>query len=596
MPTTITNPVLRGFAPDPSILRIGDVFYVAVSTFEWYPGVQIWESRDLQTFRMCARPLAAPELLDMQGVQSSGGVWAPALSVQGDRIWLIYSLVRAWRGETPHDYGAFKDTLNYVTSAPSVEGPWETPVLVTAGGFDPSLFHDDDGRSWYLRMEWDYRGDPTHFSGIMLSEFDRESMSAIGTPRRIFTTTELDRVEGPHIYKKDGWYYLFCAEGGTSYEHAVTVARSRSIEGPYELHPANPLVSSLEDRRRDLARIRSLAGEPDPYYPERTAPTADAAPPPGFFDRPQKAGHGSIAPLADGEWVLAHLCGRPLRPTPFCPLGRETALERLVWRDEWPWVVDADGEHQPLAAKTVTFSWEPSPDVRRGAAPVSPGARAWLSTDTEIVEDFSGPELHPALRFLRSHPGSNVSLTATPGALVLAGREGPTSVLAQTIVAHSVGAYAYEVETVVDFAPRTFQQMAGLIVRYDERNQYYLRICGADAQADLAGGRTIGVIRFAGGRVDLPVQDIVLPTGPIALRLQVDGTVGRFSWRRATDTGHHPVPVELDMLQLSDERAWPEGFTGTFAGMAAHDLTGGGATAAFTSYQYREREEQPHWQ
>ncbi|HUJ77249.1 MAG TPA: family 43 glycosylhydrolase, partial [bacterium] len=145
----IRNPILRGFAPDPSILRVGDDYYIATSTFEWFPGVCIYHSRDLEHWRVAARPLDRVGLLDMRGEQNSGGVWAPCLTWNRGQFHLVYSDVRRWTGPV-------KDCRNFLTTAPAIEGPWSEPVYLNGSGFDASLFHDTDGRSWLLNMRWDW--------------------------------------------------------------------------------------------------------------------------------------------------------------------------------------------------------------------------------------------------------------------------------------------------------------------------------------------------------------------------------------------------------------------------------------------------------
>ena len=229
----IQNPILRGFNPDPSILRVGDDYYIATSTFEWVPGVQIHHSRDLMHWRLLTHPLDRVSQLDMKGLPDSGGIWAPCLTWDDGTFYLAYTVVQELNSVT-------KDTPNYLVTADHIEGPWSEPVYVNSDGFDPSLFHDDDGRKWWLNMVWDHRPGRSFFYGIALQEYSLEKQNLVGESRIIFKPTELDCTEGPHLYKRNGYYYLLTAEGGSGYEHAVTLARSRDIGGPYELHPQKP--------------------------------------------------------------------------------------------------------------------------------------------------------------------------------------------------------------------------------------------------------------------------------------------------------------------------------------------------------------------
>ncbi|MCL2698903.1 MAG: glycoside hydrolase family 43 protein, partial [Defluviitaleaceae bacterium] len=294
----IKNPVLTGFHADPSLVYVDGVFYIATSTFEWFPGVRINKSTDLANWEPVCYPLDRPSLLHMEGNPKSGGVWAPCLSYSNGLFYLVYTDAKLWV-DAP-----YKDSPNYITTAENIEGPWSEPVYINSSGFDPSLFHDDDGRKYFVNMEWDYRKDDGtqkyQFSGILLTELDPVTLKAISEPVKIFEGTEKGKVEAPHIYKKDGFYYLFTAEGGTVYEHAETLARSWNIEGPYELHP----------------NIYLTCAENFPQFPI------------------QKTGHGSLAQAADGRWWYASLCGRPIKgegDTWRCPLGRETSINEIIW-------------------------------------------------------------------------------------------------------------------------------------------------------------------------------------------------------------------------------------------------------------------------
>ena len=239
----IENPILRGFNPDPSICRVGADYYIATSTFEWYPGVHIHHSTDLVNWRLGVRSLRRASQLDMRGNPDSCGVWAPCLSFADGRFWLVCMDVKRFDG-------AFKDAHNDIVTCPTFEGEWPDPVCVTSSGFDPSLFHDDDGRKWFLNMRWNHRGkgtglNPAHdyFDAIEMPEWHSET----GLSGEAFTNhagTTLGLTEAPHVFKLGGWYYLNVAEGGTGYDHAVTMARSRDIRGPYETHPQQHLMTT----------------------------------------------------------------------------------------------------------------------------------------------------------------------------------------------------------------------------------------------------------------------------------------------------------------------------------------------------------------
>lgn len=545
---SIHNPVLPGFHPDPSILRVGEDFYLATSTFEWWPGVRMHHSRDLVHWRPAGYALTRTSQLDMRGNPDSGGIWAPCLSWHDGLFHLIYTNVRSL-------LGTHKDTHNYLVTAPSIDGPWSEPVYLNSSGFDPSLYHDDDGRSWLLNMQWDHRPGHHPFCGILLQQYDRAAKRLVGEVHRIFLGTSLAVTEGPHLYKRDGWYYLLTAEGGTFYEHAVTIARSRAITGPYELSPHHPLL------------------------------TAHGSAPAGL----QRAGHASIVDTGRGEWYLAHLCGRPLEwrhdapaepPASYslealhCPLGRETALQKLEWtEDGWPRL--AHGDHHPR-------SIVPAPDLPSAPFPHEPE-----------LDDFDGPALSPHWNTLRAPAGGWLSLSARPGHLRLTGRESLMSCFDQSLVARRQQAFDCVAETEVEFEPADFQQCAGLVAYYNTRNHAYLHV----THDERLGGRVLRLVVNDHTAASEPALPRPLPAGgAIGLRVRFQGSTLRFSWRLAGGEWEEIGPA-LPMALLSDEHAThfsgdnvarSFGFTGNYIGLACQSLGGVPAVADFAHFRYRE--------
>ena len=258
----------------------------------------------------------------MAGEDFSDGVWAPCLSWCDGMFYLIFTDVKS------SHKNPFKDTHNYLTCAPDIKGPWSSPIYLNSSGFDPSLFHDDDGRKWLVNMEWDFRKQGRdQFSGILLQEYDPKEQRLTGESEKIFRGTDLSITEGPHIYKKDGWYYLVTAEGGTGYSHAVSVARSRKIEGPYEVHPSNPLLTSWEGTGA---------------WPQTKEEYMECI----GSSYIKKSGHGSWCQARDGRWYLVHLGSRPVGPEKRCILGRETSIQEIVWKED-DWCYLAHGGNKP---------------------------------------------------------------------------------------------------------------------------------------------------------------------------------------------------------------------------------------------------------
>ncbi|MGD1785739.1 family 43 glycosylhydrolase [Klebsiella pneumoniae] len=237
----IQNPILRGFNADPSIIRVEDTYYIANSTFEWFPGVRLHESKDLKNWNLLPSPLSTTTLLDMKGNPSSGGIWAPALSWADGQFWLVYTDVKVTEG-------AFKDMTNYLTTAKDIRGPWSDPIKLNGVGFDASLFHDDDGRKYIVQQTWDHREYHHPFDGITLTELDTKTLKLMPeTARTIYRGTAVALVEGPHLYKLNGYYYLFAAQGGTVFTHQEVVARSKTLEADsFETEPGDVFLTNVD--------------------------------------------------------------------------------------------------------------------------------------------------------------------------------------------------------------------------------------------------------------------------------------------------------------------------------------------------------------
>ncbi|MGL1885871.1 MAG: glycoside hydrolase family 43 protein [Reichenbachiella sp.] len=535
----ITNPILPGFNPDPSFLRVEDDYYIATSTFEWFPGVQIHHSRDLVHWHLLTRPLDRVSQLDMRGINNSCGVWAPALSYHDDMFWLIYTNVQSCRG------GSWMNTPNYVVTAESIEGPWSEPTFLNSSGFDPSLFHDDDGKKYIVQMKWDGRQNRNPFFGILLQELHPETKTMIGSPKIIFTGTHLGATEGPFILKKDGWYYLITAEGGTNFHHAVTICRSKNIEGPYDVHPENPILSSRNASNPPL----------------------------------QRTGHGFMQETQNGEWYLTHLCGRPIQDpekpddsasfgSGFSILGRETGIQKISWgSDEWPRLA-----HKGTLAET---------DVPAPQLPTHPWPKK-SCTDT-----FDGPTLNHHFQTLREPVDESwCSLTARPGFLRLNGRQSLYSNFEQSLVARRIQSFTMTAETCLDYTPTDIQQMAGLIVYYNKSGYYYLRTTLNDT-----GEKVLGIVQCINDSeyFEHPEAEIKLEDNQkFYLRVTLDTHWYQFYYSLDGDL-FCPIGPKLNSTKLSDEAGDVFRFTGTFVGLSSIDITGTKLPADFEYFSYCEQ-------
>ncbi|MGI5894363.1 MAG: glycoside hydrolase family 43 protein [Candidatus Merdivicinus sp.] len=521
----VQNPILRGFKPDPSIVRVGSSYYIAVSTFEWWPGVLIYRSEDLVNWTLASRPLNRLSQMDLAGVPDSCGIWAPCLSYSDGKFYLIYTIVR-------NTAGIWKDVHNYLVTADEVEGEWSDPVYLNSSGFDPSLFHDGD-KKWLVNVLWEHRTGRHRFGGIVLQEYSPEQKKLVGEIYNIFGGSEIHVTEGPHLYKKDGWYYLLTAEGGTGENHAATVARSRNLTGPYEIHPENPIL------------------------------TSKANPAPAL----KKAGHASFVETPEGDWYLVHLCARPAGNTGMCPLGRETALQKMVWKNDWPYVVDG-----PLPSEEVKLWKESSVKL----------------PDQEESVSFREGKLPDSFQSLRLPIGDAMSFTDRPGYLRLYGQESLSSLFRQSLLARRWEHFTFEAETTLDFHPVSHQQMAGLVCYYNSRNFYYLNVSG-----DCGGGKYLYIISCINGTFSEPTEGTYLPLPEDAeVRLGVtvkEGHALQFRYAVKGEEWKNIGPV-LDGSLLSDEHVEGAAYTGAFVGVCCQDLSGRRQPADFADFCYRPME------
>ena len=522
---TIRNPILPGFHPDPSFVRVGEDYYIANSTFEWFPGVPIHHSRDLIHWRLIGHVLTRPSLLDLRGVGDSAGVWAPSLSYKDGQFWLVYTNVKVTGMGRP-----FKDIKVYLITAPDILGPWSEPVELNSIGFDPSLFHDDDGRKWIVNMQWDFRKGRPRFAGIVLQEYDHAQRRLVGSMSTILTKNTL--TEGPNLYKVNGWYYLMLAEGGTGWNHSISMARAKAITGPYEVDPDSPVLTSRDDYGQPL----------------------------------QKAGHGELVQTPAGEWYLAHLCSRPITPERRCILGRETALQKVEWSADGWLRLACGGRHAHVEL----------------AAPVGLPVMPW----PEILarDDFDSETLGVHWSSLRIPADDSwLSLTARPGWLRLRGCESQHSVFEQSLVAKRLTSLCCTVETCMEFEPVHYTQMAGLICYYDLRTHYYLRVTHHEVF-----GKVLGITLTDDGVYDeLADSQVVIPDwSRCHLRAVINAASLQFL-ASPDGVAWQAIGPVLDASKLSDDYGHYLHFTGAMVGLCAQDLNDRTALADFDYFEMR---------
>ncbi|MEE1296563.1 MAG: glycoside hydrolase family 43 protein [Bifidobacterium sp.] len=541
----IHNPVLTGFHSDPSMIRVGDTYYIANSTFEWFPGVRLHASKDLVHWELLPSPLSRTSQIDMRGNVSSVGVWAPDLSYADGRFWLVYADVKIVDG-------AFKDCTNYLVTAEDIRGPWSEPVRLGGTGFDASLFHDDDGRKYLVQQTWDFREWRHPFDGITCTEFDAATMRLKpGTARTLWDGTDVKLVEGPHLYRKDGWYYLFCAEGGTTYTHQEVVARSRTLDAhSFEGMPTNPLLTNYDTPRSPL----------------------------------QKQGHGSLVESPQGEWFYASLCARPwhhetesaIDPRGWCTLGRETSIQRVGWsEDGWPYIEGGPaGVVEVDAPKGVQV-----PDTEEG-------------TSLEVRhrhDDFTAPALDGDWNTPRV-PFDDAMGSTGDGALTLRGRGSLCNTHELSLVARRWQAFDFDASVGVRFEPTNYMQMAGLTNYYNTRAWSWAYVTWDEDR----GCRVLDIAQNDGQdyHTFLRERAIPIPDDVTTVWLRTRVRTSHYTYDYSFDGREWlSTAVELDAKLLSDDYVnltYGGFFTGAFVGMAAVDLSGYDAEATFVDFDYRE--------
>ncbi|HLK90992.1 MAG TPA: glycoside hydrolase family 43 protein [Polyangia bacterium] len=371
--TLYRNPVLRGFHPDPSVVRVGSWFYLVNSSFEFFPGVPIYQSRDLVHWESLGHVLTRDSQLPLGGAGPSGGIFAPTIRHHGDTFYMITTNV---------SHGG-----SFFVTARNAEGPWSEPVWlhVPGGGIDPSLFFDDDGKV--------YLTSTGSAPGIYASQIDVKTGKLLTQPRIVWQGTGGRYPEGPHLYKVGGAYYLMISEGGTEYGHMVTIARARSPWGPFEVCPRNPILT------------------------HRNTPLSQPI---------QATGHADLVQDGEGNWWMVFLGIRPQGGYYWHHLGRETFLAPVRWdADGWPVV----NEGKPIALEMHVRGL---PESERGDDSFRPKEEfggpalgpAWTFLRNPVRASYSTTErpgwltLHPTAVPLDQEKGTSPTFVGRPQAML----------------------------------------------------------------------------------------------------------------------------------------------------------------------------------
>lgn len=515
--TNIKNPVLPGFNPDPSFVRAGDDYYIATSTFEWFPGVCIHHSRDLMNWEISSYVLTDETDFDITGIDTSCGIWAPNLTYDNGVFYLMYTIVYT-------DRHRFKDTHNFLVMAEDIHGPWSKPIPLNRAGFDPSLFHDPNGTKWLVNMLFDYRLDQKRFGGVGIQEYDPISKKLVGKAYNIFRGSEAGTTEGPNIFYHQGYYYLMTAEGGTGFDHCVTLCRSTDIRGPYETCPHNPILTATGKGEVLLKR----------------------------------AGHGQVVQGKDGNWFMAHLCSRTIDDCSI--LGRETGIQNMTLTEDGWFRISPNDTASPEETFRVEADVEQLPE-KSGYVDFSKGT---------VPLDYM------TLRQSRETCGIRI----VDGKLNITGGNSLASKYHQGFLARRQQHFSYDFTTRMTFHPEHPNHMAGIACYYNYDNYYYLFVtCGED------GHRCIEVLSSENKKLVESDRIELNSDSDIFLKAEVRGKTLQF-YCRMSEGQFEPVGAVLDMRAISDERIEGNGFTGAMVGVCCQDLWGNGMSAEFSWMNY----------
>lgn len=543
----IKNPVLPGFNPDPCICRKGEDYYLVTSTFEWFPGLPVYHSKDLKNWELLTHILTDDEKVDLKKLPSAKGVWAPCLTYceAEDMFYVVYGVMNSMNAR-------YFDVDNYLITAKDIQGPWSEPVYLHSAGFDASLCHDDDGRKWIVSLEWETREGYEKPGAICLAEYSPEEKRIIGYPGRIWTGgTDRGCIEAPHLTKRNGYYYLMCAEGGTGYNHCVTMGRAKEVWGPYEKDPMNPIVTSVPG-------VSNERNDPDHLKPKYYNPDSVL----------QKSGHGSYVETPEGEVYLTHLCARPFVPQLRCTLGRETAIQKMMWTEDG-WLRMADGGN--LAKEYTPES--SLPEVKMPSIP--------------DFDDFDADTLGLQYYAPRIMPERFADVKARPGYVRLRGQESRTSLNRVSILARKLTSVYGTVTTKMEFKPEVYQHSAGLILYYDNMNYVNLR----KYYSNTLGQSALSITHLENGtkteRTECrrAVEDI-----PVYLRLVLCGRTFHFEWCY-DGRNYERIGGDFDTTKFSDEYCKYGEFTGTFAGITCADRLFHKHYADFDFFSYEAQDE-----
>lgn len=512
---TFQNPILPGFYPDPTICKVNDDYYVCTSTFCYFPGVPIFHSKDLVNWEQIGNVLDREEQLPLMGDEMSRGIFAPTLRYHNGTFYMITTNID-------------KDLGNFLVTAKDPSGPWSDPVPLGAAGIDPSLFFDDDGKCYYCGTK--ERREGSRYFGdneIYIQELDLETLQLVGESYPAWHGALRNVVwpEGPHIYKKDGYYYLMISEAGTAHEHAISIARSKSLKEPFEGYKGNPICTHR--------------------YLGRTYPIVNV-------------GHPDIVETDNGEWWMVLLASRTYGGY-YRNLGRETYLVPMTWEDGWPLI-------------------NPGKGIVEDEFPV-PNLPEFKVKEVPAKEDFDCDKLPLHFLYIRNPEMSNYDLKTKPSYLtmklskeLLSGYQNPSGVFVrQTSI-------DFTAETSLLFTPKSENEEAGLVIFQSQSFNYQLLV-----SKNKASNSVIRLLKVERDETT-ELNKIELDSFYENVTLKMVQNCQDLSFFYKVNDAYVPVAINLDARMLSTDVAG--GFIGNTIGIYA--TSNGKDTDTTAAFDYLE--------
>ncbi len=507
-PDEYLNPILAGFYPDPSIVRVEEDYYLVNSSFSYYPGIPIFHSKDLVSWTQIGHVLDRPSQLNLDGLGISRGIFAPAISYNEGTFYLVCTVV---------------DGIgNFVVTAKDPSGPWSDPVLIPIDGIDPSLFFDEDEKA-YLVNNGSPEGDPLYqgHRAIWIQEFDKDNLKLIG-PREIIVNGGVDIrekpvwIEGPHIFKANGYYYLIAAEGGTSVDHSEVVFRSENVRGPYLPWIKNPI---LTQRHLDSKR-------PNPVT---------------------CTGHADIVETQNGEWWAVFLACTPYSGD-YYNTGRQTFLLPVSWIASWPMILSGDNLVPYSHSKPILMA--------------SQNATIPLNGNFTLRDEFKDNSLPMIYNFIRTPREKWYSLEND--LLLIQARNNPIDELGQPSFIGRRQQHNYCSAIVsLQYNPLKPGDKAGIVAFQNRTHYYFMGLCLKDDNMSivLEQGSTNGPVEITSSKIDIEKGK------PVYLKIEARGKYYDFYYALQADDWQL-LKEDIDGTLLSTNVAG--GFVGTYFGMYAY--------------------------